>query len=398
MPRKKRPKPLYQRGDYKLYRRPDRPNLEIIWYDHAAKRERSSSAGTSDYEAACQELDRRFLETNGTRFCPTCGQEVTGGHVPQVADAIADYLLLSEGKAGFASARGRLGHVVDYLAETNPTLTVSQITDAWANRFRKWMLERPVRSSKGKILRPRSVGHVEGCLMQLAAVVNGIPNQRAAFTVSSLKEASSTPTYRADLDTLAAMFRFALEHEDRHTLRAYLRAAVATWGRPDALLELVPAQQYSSEAGVVDLNPPGRRQTKKYRPVLPVARQWKPYLEAAGPLLPVVTLRHAWDPMRRKLELPSGGQAGPKLIRRSMATLARKRLGEAQWAQGEMFLGHRRASTSDIYALPDPANLGLALEVTEQIIDEIEVLCPGAYRNLTAETPLLSVVKGGKNG
>lgn len=44
-----------------------------------------------------------------------------------------------------------------------------------------------------------------------------------------------------------------------------------------------------------------------------------------------------------------------------------------------MFLGHHKASTSDLYALFDPANLGRALAVTEGIIDEIETLCPGAF-------------------
>lgn len=80
-----------------------------------------------------------------------------------------------------------------------------------------------------------------------------------------------------------------------------------------------------------------------------------------------------------------GGEAGPKLIRRSMATLVRKRIGEGSWPQGKMMLGHVKFDVSDIYAIPDPANLGIALEATETIIEEIEKLCPGAfYRTVTA--------------
>jgi len=97
--------------------------------------------------------------------------------------------------------------------------------------------------------------------------------------------------------------------------------------------------------------------------------------------------------------LPNGAQAGEKLIRRSMATLARVRIGEANWRQGEMMLGHAKASISDIYAIPDPANLGLALAATESIIDEIEAIAPGAfYRTFTATGIQLSVVEGGRNG
>jgi hypothetical protein len=58
-----------------------------------------------------------------------------------------------------------------------------------------------------------------------------------------------------------------------------------------------------------------------------------------------------------------------------------------------MMLGHVKASVSDIYTLPDPANLGLVLAAAEEIIDEIEALAPGAYRAFTA----LSVVNGGKS-
>jgi len=81
-----------------------------------------------------------------------------------------------------------------------------------------------------------------------------------------------------------------------------------------------------------------------------------------------------------------------------MATLARKRIGEEKWRQGEMMLGHVRFSVSDIYALPDPANLGLALAATESIIDEIE-LAPGAfYRTFAAEGAAMRLISGGKNG
>src|SRR3546814_16390701 len=79
------------------------------------------------------------------------------------------------------------------------------------------------------------------------------------------------------------------------------------------------------------------------------------------------------------LDLPGEGEAGMKLIRRSVSTIARKRIGEANWVQGETMLGHRPASTSDIYALPDPAHLGLALEATEAISDEHESRSPGAF-------------------
>lgn len=69
-----------------------------------------------------------------------------------------------------------------------------------------------------------------------------------------------------------------------------------------------------------------------------------------------------------------------KLIRRSVSQIAWPRIGEAQWRQGEIMLGHAKIRTSDIYALFDPTNLGVALTVAEGIVEGIETLCPGGLR------------------
>ncbi len=140
----------------------------------------------------------------------------------------------------------------------------------------------------------------------------------------------------------------------------------------------------------------------KHRPKIPVARQFMPWLDEIVPsksnsgrttYLAKATVRHGWDTMRAHLGLPEEGEAGQKLIRRSMATIVRKRIGEANWAQGKMMLGHVKFDVSDIYAIPDPANLGLVLAAAESVIDEIEKLCPGAFhREITPsgapDTPL----------
>jgi hypothetical protein len=86
------------------------------------------------------------------------------------------------------------------------------------------------------------------------------------------------------------------------------------------------------------------------------------------------------------------------LIRRSIMTIARRRLGEEHWIQGRMMAGHVKVTVSDLYALLDPANLGRALAVTEAIIDEIEALAPGAfYRDFTAEGGnVASIARGRK--
>lgn len=100
--------------------------------------------------------------------------------------------------------------------------------------------------------------------------------------------------------------------------------------------------------------------------------------------------------MAADLALPGAGESGMKLVRRSMMTIARKRLGEEHWVQGRMMAGHVPVTISDLYALVDPANLGRVLAVTEAIIDEIETLAPGAfYGGFTAEDGnVVSIAKG----
>lgn len=407
MPAKKRPDPLYQRGPYKLYRRPDRAALEIVWYDEKRKRERSQSTSTDDIGASRLALDRLYLADDEHRFCPTCHRPWDHSGSPLLLTAINDYLILSERKPGIKSAKTRLSHVGAYIIATDENMLCVQANEAWVGKFRDWMAAQP--NPNGGAY---SLSHIEGCVMQLAAVINSTPGEQAPFKAEQQKAVSNSPTYRADVATIAAMFNFCLRPTGgrsdkeramiaatRANLLKFLRMSVATWARPDAVYE-VKADQWHSAARVLNMNPKGRRQTKKHRPIVPIARQFAPWLdELEGNWLDVTTVKASWGAMARKLKLPTGRQAGEKLIRRSMSTLARSRIGEAQWRQGEMMLGHVKSTISDIYAIPDPANLGLALAATESIIDDIEKLAPGAfYRTVTASGVELKLVGGGKNG
>jgi hypothetical protein len=346
MPATKRPKPLYQRGDFKLYPRAGR-NHEIVWYDPERGRERTASAGTSDDGEGRKALDKLYLKSTGQRFCETCGRPFDGESSPLLLRAINDYLIEAEPEAGYKSTSGRLAHVIEYLAATDPAVTCAQIDQKWVVGFRKWVAAKPVLSTKGKVLRDRSVSHVEQCVLQLAAAINATPGQSAQFTNEQLRTVAMTPHNRASVPMIAAMFRFCLEpsgphirsDKERDTYRAYranllryLRAAVATWARPEEIFD-ISKPQWVAAAGVLDLNPPRRRQTRKYRGRIAIPRQFAPYLDAMDEqYMPVSSVRSTWGSMRKEIGLPkSRGESGEKLIRRSMATLARKRIGEANW-------------------------------------------------------------------
>lgn len=397
MPRKKRPKPLYQRGPYALHRRPDRGNLEIVWYDDNRKRERSRSAGDGSLEVGKAKLDKIYLEAEGKGFCPTCGQP-RAKEVQLVTSAIADFLTIRQGHGGHASMGYRLARITRYVLATDKAMTCAAFDEGQAAKFRQWIAEQGLSPSTA-----------EGSLVQLAAAIRETQPIAPLFTPENLLSVNASPQHRSEVSELAAMFRYALadtrtdkqrergDHMPRENLLRYLRAAVATLARPDAIYDISTAperRQWNSKARALNLNPQGRKQTRKRRSYIPIAKQFAQHLDGTtGFYIPVASVRTAWEAMAKKIGLPGERESGLKLIRRSMASLVRDRIGEANYPQVQRFMGHSEAHVTDIYALAKPEQLGIALAEIEKIIDEIEALAPGSYRKVTAKQFAIRAVK-----
>jgi len=233
-------------------------------------------------------------------------------------------------------------------------------------------------------------------VLQLAAAINEAHRRHnslfpAGFKPIPMTEVNRTPQHRSGMAEIKAMFRYAAEPKKKrgHLLR-FLQISLATLARPDAAHDVStdPKRgQWNSNAGVLNLNPKGRRQTKKRRATVPMAWQVARLLDQVkGPFVPVHSVRSAWRAMAVELKLPMDGESGMKLVRRSMAKLLRDRLPKDAMIEIEMFLGHRVFdATSDIYAPFDPHYLALAKAQIEAIIDEIEVDVPGAFGRHLAE-------------
>lgn len=395
MPAAKRKKPLYERGGYKLVRRDDRPALEIVWYDADRKRERSASAGTEDVEAGRAALDRLYLErTGGDAFCPTCGHRRQQGAV-FATSAIADYLTLSADKSSIEAIRARLTHVLGYLVHADQaTVLCEMIDEAWVSRFRAWMTTVPIVSRSGKT-RARTLSTIENSVLQFAAAINLCGGIKPRFKPQQPKDLNRTPQHRSGVDELAAMFRHCVApgkgkqpeeraRRERAGLLAFLRVSIATMARPDAAHDVSTAparRQWNSTKRVLNLNPDGRRQTRKYRATVPVGPRMAAVLDATdGLLIPQQSVKSAWESMAAALKLPGEGEAGMKLVRRSMANIVRSRLPQEAWGELEMFLGHDRFDdVSDLYAPFRPDYLRRALAVIDEVIEEIEAAVPGAF-------------------
>ena len=402
---------LYGRGKYRLawdFKRDGTlrtPFLQIVWYDKAAGRNRSRSTGTESIEQAEAELDALYLQRErGQAVCAACGQPLRSGARHLLTTTIADYLVAREGRSSISSIRPRLAHVTTYLAETDRNDTACEDVDEdWIDGFREWAMEVPIVSPTGQ-QRERSPGTVEASVRQLAAAINFAYGRKdtlfpAAFAAKQPEEVSRTPSYRADVPMLAKMFRycvapgrrpedtdkaFARRISERDQLHRFLQISVATWARPDAAHDVSTDRsrdQWNSNARALNLNPRGRAQTKKYRPIVPIGQRVAALLDGnEGFFVSVDSVRKAFEAMQESVGLPGDGEGGLKLLRRSMAHLGRERLGERDWIEGQIMLGHRKTSTSDAYAPFSTGYLARALEVTDSIIAEIEELCPGAFQ------------------
>jgi hypothetical protein len=108
------------------------------------------------------------------------------------------------------------------------------IDEAWISRFRQWLHDKPFMA--GKTPKVRSPATIENSVVQLAAALSWA-RETVSFRPIPLKDLTNSPSYRADVATLAAMFEYALASERRASLLAFLRLGVISWGRPDAIMD-----------------------------------------------------------------------------------------------------------------------------------------------------------------
>lgn len=73
-----------------------------------------------------------------------------------------------------------------------------------------------------------------------------------------------------------------LDTEASDLLRRYDIIALNTWARPEAIVDLQLRGQVDFVAGLIDLNPAGRRQTKKRRPIIKLTENLRGWFECWG--------------------------------------------------------------------------------------------------------------------
>ena len=144
----------------------------------------------------------------------------------------------------------------------------------------------------------------------------------------------------------------------------YCLIRLNTGCRGDAALDLQPFQ-VDPEAGVIRLNPAGRRQTKKRRPTVPLTRTLAAHLSGLqGPFYAgwngkrTLSIKTTWRKVRTAAKLPAW--FAPKVLRHTVASELRRR-GVPEW-DVKGLMGHTGGGVTEGYAKFDGAKVARALD------------------------------------
>jgi integrase len=174
-------------------------------------------------------------------------------------------------------------------------------------------------------------------------------------------------------EELAAMWAAA----DEPHLRMFYAILLNTGARPNAILSLTRFQ-IDLERRLINLQAPGRDETKKRNPVLPITDALLPCLRAAtGDHLvswhgkPLACIKTAWRRARARAGLPKDFQ--PYSVRHTLATELRAR-SVPEW-ECAGWLGHSTPyRTTEIYARFRPDYLSQARAAIDAWVKEIGAL------------------------
>ena len=352
---------LGQIGDFWLSKRPGSGQWCRTWYEGTSRQTRRASLGTDDLEAAKLALYAWY-----TRHGKLKGIDPTDAPLELILARY--YEQHAKQQVSADTARAALLHWSDYFAGA----LVSEVTIA---------------RQEGFIASLQAKGLADGTIKRILTV-----GKAALARAHRRGEIASAPYVMLwhdgpardrilDQEESRALWRAAdVDHE-----RMFLALAFNTLARPEAILDL--RREFADLQGrTLDQNPPGRKQTKKRRPVVPITDTLLPWLQNApgGPLVtwrgvPIRSFKSAWRGLRRRAGV--GQEVVSKTIRYTMATELRRRGVPEAEIQG--MLGHRAfKGPTEVYARFRPDYLGHAARAIDDYMGALRSSCvlvsPGA--------------------
>jgi integrase len=336
-------------GSYFLDKRPNSSSWCACWFDPATRQTRRASLGTSDFQEAKIRLAEFVTKHATLKHAEPDGvllEVILIRYWEKHAKAIP-----SAEQAQYA-----LGFWSDYFAGA----VVSEIGPPRQKAFIQWM--------RGKGLKPSYISRVLSV---------GRAALRLAWKEGELVTVPFVMDVERDLEQEAERFRNLEMEEVARFLAAAVRVphllifsmiCLNTLARPDAALDLGP-MQVDLKRRLAKLNPEGRKQTKKYRPVVPLSNTLLPWLSQCDGLRYVLyrgkPVADAKGSFAQIASAAGINKASPYCLRHTMATELRAR-DVPEWEVRGM-LGHksREARTTERYAKYRPDYLGHAVRAVD---------------------------------
>jgi integrase len=353
-----------QIGSYWLSKKPGRDGTDDAWcrswYDQRARQTCRISLGTTDIQEASLRLAAWVIGNERSQKAAP-NQVLIETILLNYWNDHAQYL------AGVKTQRLGLSYWQEFWARR----TVADITPHEQRKFREWLAKRG--TGQSGIDRILSVGRAALNRARKWQEVSEVPHIFSTMTAEEkrAREPKGRPVSPEEIALLLDAAR------SRHMLM-FLLIGTNTLARPAATLDLGPAQ-FDEVHNLIDLNPPGRKQNKKYRPIVPVTPTLSPWLRHdAGPSArfvsyrrkPVRSIQHMWRLTREAAGLDK--RVTPYSLRHGLAREMRKRRVPTE--QISLFLGHLpngSDATTSIYAPYEPGFLAEAVAAIENVMAEV---------------------------
>jgi integrase len=353
-----------QVGNYWLSKRSSRTGIEDAWYrtwyDADNRQTRRVSLTTSDFQEASLALANWVVANANSK-------STDPDQVP-VSQVLLSYW---EEHARKLPSAATAWNGLAYWYEFWGNRFVSKITPREQRRFQEWLAKKGI--GEGGVDRILADGRAA---LNRAVKWQELVSAPHIFGIQTADDKRSRKPMGRPIGPveLAKLFDAA---KSRHML-TYLVIASNTLARPGAVLDLRGAQ-FDEQHKHLDLNPPGRKQNRKFRPILPVTPTLLPWLKiihepnrryVSYSRRPIKSISTVWDLLRKEADLDQ--RVTPYSIRHGMAREMRKR--KVPMEEIGIFLGHLpqgSVATTSTYAPYEPAYCSEAVIAIEGIMAEV---------------------------
>ena len=346
--------PLYKLAEYWIPGRNGTDTIYRYWWDAEHGRTRRASLRTVDLEEAKQRLKDWYTRNHHP-------EQQEPESVPLATVLSIYYEEHAMDLPSHDQARIALNLWLDFFGEAS----VADATKAKEiDKFIAW-LEKP----------GRSANYVNRVLSSGRAAINRAWKTGMITSAPFIREVKLgyvPPKGRPlALDEMRALYHLA----DKDYLKRFILWMVGTAARPDAIYELHHSQ-IDLEHGLVQLNPTGRAQTKKYRPTVKLPDTLRDHM-GKGPFLLMYgenrlkSVKAAWRRVRAATGLDDAVQ--PYSIRHTMARHLRASSVPAWEVSAQ--LGHKQPgmSITEVYAPFDPAYLATSVNMLDNYLKELVI-------------------------